>query len=327
MIRYIVKRLVLMIPMIIVISIVSFIIIQLPPGDYLTTYVARLSSMGEQVDSAQLLMLNQRYGLDQPMYIQYLKWVGGILRGDFGRSFEYSMPVSDLIGERMMLTILVSFLTLMVTWIVAFPIGIYSAVKQYSVGDYIATIFGFVGMATPSFLLALIILYLVWQHMGMTISGLFSPAFENAPWSFAKVLDLFSNIWVPILVLGLGGTAGLIRIMRANLLDELQKPYVTTARAYGFKESALLLRYPVRVAMNPFVSGVGWSLPYLVSGSTIVAIILNLQMVGPLLYVALLAQDMYLAGSIIFILSVLTLFGTLISDLLLAWLDPRIRYQ
>lgn len=316
-----------MIPMIIVISIVSFIIIQLPPGDYLTTYVARLSSTGETVDQAQLEMLKQRYGLGQPVYVQYFKWVGGILKGDFGRSFEYSMPVSDLIGERLAMTILVSFMTLMVTWIIAFPIGIYSAVKQYSIGDYIATIFGFVGMAIPSFLLALIILYLVYRHMGMTISGLFSPPFENAPWNFAKWIDLLNHVWVPIIILGLGGTAGLIRIMRANLLDELQKPYVTTARAYGFKESALVLRYPVRVAMNPFVSGVGWSLPYLVSGSTIVAIILNLQMVGPLLYVALLAQDMYLAGSIIFILSVLTLLGTLISDLLLAWLDPRIRYQ
>jgi peptide/nickel transport system permease protein len=328
MLRFLVRRLLIMIPMVLLISVVSFVIIQLPPGDYLASYVARLTASGGQVDQSVLESLKVRYGLGDPGYLQYLKWIRAILlRGDFGESFEYNLPVSWLIGERMMLTIALSALTLILTWVVALPIGIYSAVRQYALGDYIFTFLGFIGMATPSFLLALIVLYFLFHYFGMTISGLFSAEFENAPWSIGKLLDLARHIWIPALILGVGGTASLIRILRANLLDEMHKPYVTTARAYGFKERTVILRFPVRVALNPFVSSVGWSLPYLVSGSIIVAIIFNLQTVGPIFYVALLGQDMYLAGSIVFLLSVLTLVGTLISDLLLAWLDPRIRYH
>lgn len=328
MIHFVIKRLLMLIPMLFVISLVSFLIIQLPPGDYLTAYVARLSSTGERIDEAELENLRVRFGLDQPVYVQYAKWIGGIiLRGDFGRSFQYRAPVTWLLSERTVLTIVLSALALVLTWIVAFPIGIYSAVRQYSIGDYVATFFGFVGMATPSFLVALIVLYLLFRFGNTTVSGLFSPGFENAPWNLAKVVDLMKHIWLPAAILGIGGTAGLIRTMRANLLDEMHKPYVTTARAYGFSERTVILRFPVRVALNPFISGIGWSLAYLVSGSVIVAIVFNMQTVGPIFHIALLGQDMYLAGAIVFMLSAMTVVGTLISDLLLAWVDPRIRFQ
>jgi len=316
-----------MIPLIFGISVVAFTIIQLPPGDFLTTYVAARSATGESVTQAEVDALRERYGIGDPVFVQYGKWMGGImLRGDFGRSFRYGQPVSQLIGERIALTFVVSLTTLLFTWVVALPIGIYSAVKQYTIGDYIVTFLGFIGMAIPNFLFALIVLYLGFEYFGFTMNSLFSAEFVNAEWSLARVIDLMKHLWVPVLILGTAGTAGLIRIMRANLLDELKKPYVITARAYGYSEAELVRRFPVRVALNPFISSIGWSLPYLVSGTTIVAIVLNLPTVGPLMFSALVSQDMYLAGSIIFILSVLTMVGTLVSDILLAILDPRIRY-
>lgn len=328
MFQFILRRLMYMIPTLIAISIVSFVIIQLPPGDYLTSMVAGLRDQGVEVDAAQLAALKERYGLGQPIYVQYYKWMSGILlRGDFGQSFEWRRPVSGLIWQRLGLTVLISLSTLLFVWAIAFPIGIYSAVKQYSIGDYIATFFGFIGLATPNFLLALVLMYIGFQVFGQNVGGLFSPEFVDAAWSWAKVKDLMQHLWVPMVVLGASGTAGLIRVMRANLLDELGKLYVVAARAKGLPEWKLILKYPVRVALNPFVSGLGWLLPQLVSGSTIVAIVLSLPTTGPLLLRALMAQDMYLAGSFLLMLSVLTVIGTLISDILLAWLDPRIRYQ
>jgi peptide/nickel transport system permease protein len=325
MLRYIAYRLLLMIPTIFVISVVSFIIIQLPPGDFLTSYVAGLTARGESIDEATIQALKNAYGLGQPIHVQYVKWMTGVLQGDFGQSFLYRVAVSKLIWDRVWLTVAVSFVTLLFTWGVAFPIGIYSAVRPYSVLDYIFTFIGFIGIAVPGFLLALVLLVVAFAWFGMSVGGLFSPAFENAPWSFARFVDLLKHLWIPVIVLGLGGTASLIRVMRANLLDELHKPYVTTARLKGQKEFTLLMRYPVRAALNPFVSTLGWTLPQLVSGSTIVAVVLSLPMVGPMMLQALQTQDMYLAGSFILILSVLTVIGTLISDILLAWLDPRIR--
>jgi len=263
--------------------------------------------------------------LGQPIYVQYFKWVTGILRGDFGQSFTWGVSVSSLIWDRVWLTILISFITLMFTWMLALPIGVYSAVRQYSFLDYVFTFIGFIGVAVPGFLLALVLMVIAYSQFNMSVGGLFSPGFEDAPWSWARVGDLLSHMWMPVIVLGLGGTASLIRIMRANLLDELNKPYVVTARAKGQSEIKLLMRYPVRAALNPFVSTLGWTLPQLVSGSTIVAVVLNLPLTGPMMLQALVSQDMYLAGSFILILSVLTVIGTLISDILLAWLDPRIR--
>jgi peptide/nickel transport system permease protein len=325
MLKYIAWRVLLMIPTVFVISVVSFIVIQLPPGDFLTSYVAAITARGESIDDATIQALRNAYGLGQPMYVQYTKWMWGVLHGDFGQSFTWRVPVSQLIWERVWLTIAVSFVTLIFTWVVAFPVGIYSAVRQYSIGDYIFTFIGFIGVAIPGFLLALILMIVAFAKFNMSVGGLFSPQFVDAPWSLAKVVDLLKHMWIPVIVLGLSGTASLIRIMRANLLDELNKPYVTTARAKGQSEFRLLLRYPVRAALNPFVSTLGWTLPHLVSGSTIVAVVLSLPLTGPLMLQALQSQDMYLAGSMILILSVLTVIGTLISDILLAWLDPRIR--
>jgi peptide/nickel transport system permease protein len=325
---YIVRRILYMIPTLFLISVVSFIIIQLPPGDYLTSLVATMAQTGETVDRAALVALEQRYGLGQPVYVQYWKWISGILlRGDFGQSFEWNQPVSTLIWGRLGLTFVISFVTLLFTWIVAFPIGIYGAVRQYSVGDYTATIIGYIGLATPNFLLALVLMYIAFKYFGQSVGGLFSPEYQDAPWSFGKVMDMLAHLWIPVLIIGTAGTAGLIRIMRANLLDELHKPYVVTARAKGLPERKLLLKYPVRVALNPFISTLGWTLPTLVSGATIVAIVMSLPIAGPLFLRALMSQDMYLAGSFILMLSTLTVIGTLISDILLAWLDPRIRYE
>lgn len=325
MLKYIGWRILMMIPTIFVISIVSFIVIQLPPGDFLTSYVAGITARGESIDEATIQALRNSYGLGQPMYVQYIKWITGVLHGDFGQSFTWRVSVSSLIWDRVWLTILVSFVTLMFTWIVAFPIGVYSAVRQYSILDYIFTFIGFLGVAIPGFLLALVLMVFAFAQFNMSVGGLFSPGFEDAPWSWEKFVDLLKHLWIPVIVLGLSGTASLIRIMRANLLDELNKPYVVTARAKGQSEFKLLMRYPVRAALNPFVSTLGWTLPQLVSGSTIVAVVLNLPLTGPMMLQALVSQDMYLAGSFILILSVLTVIGTLISDILLAWLDPRIR--
>lgn len=328
MIQYIIRRILLMIPTLFVISLLSFAIIQLPPGDYLTALVAELQEQGETVDDALLEQLKQRYGLGLPFHQQYFRWIRNIiLEGDLGQSFGWGRPVNDLIWDRVGLTMTVTLVTTVFIWIVAFPIGIYSAVRQYSIGDYVATFFGFIGLATPNFLLGLVLLYLGIKFFDMSVGGLLSPEYIGQPLSFGKIIDFLSHLWIPVVILGTAGTAGLIRIMRANLLDELHKPYVITARAKGVPERRLLMRYPVRVAMNPFVSTIGWTLPALVSGSIIVSIVLNLPTTGPMLFQALQQQDMYLAGSFILIVSSLTVIGTLISDILLAWLDPRIRYQ
>ena len=326
MLQFTLRRIVYMIPTLIVISILSFAIIQLPPGDYLTTYVTTLRATGETVDEATLASMEQRYGLGKPMYVQYWKWISGILlRGDFGQSFEWNQPVSELIWGRLGLTFTMSLVTLLFTWLVAFPVGIFSAVRQYSIGDYASTIVGYIGLATPNFLLALILMYIAFRYFNQSVGGLFSPDYADAPFSWAKVWDLLKHLWIPVVIIGTAGTAGLIRIMRANLLDELYRPYVTTARAKGMSEWRLILKYPVRMALNPFVSTVGWTLPVLVSGSAVVSIVLALPTTGPLLLRALMSQDMYLAGSFIMLLSVLTIIGTFVSDILLAWLDPRIR--
>ena len=327
MLHLILRRLLWMIPTLFVISVISFTIIQLPPGDYLTSYIAALEETGETVDAAEVAALRKRYNLDDPIYLQYIKWMGGLLRGDLGMSFEWNRPVKQLIGERIMLTIIISIVTLLFTWALAIPIGIYSAVKQYSVGDYVFTFIGFIGLATPNFLLALIFMYVGYTVFGASAGGLFSPVYQNAPWSLAKFMDLLGHLWIPVIVIGTAGTAGLIRVMRANLLDELRKQYVITARAKGVHRLKLLLKYPVRVAINPLISTVGWVLPAIVSGSVITAVVLGLPTTGPLLLRSLMNQDMYLAGSMVMMLSSLTVVGTLISDLLLLWLDPRIRYE
>lgn len=327
MLGFIARRILYMIPTVILVSIVTFIIIQLPPGDYLDTLAAELSDSGG-LDSGTMQALRDQYGLGQPIYIQYWKWITGILfRGDFGLSFEKNLPVGNLIWDRLGWTFLISLLTLLFIWAIALPIGIYSAVRKYSFGDYAATFFGFIGLAVPNFLLALVMMYIAFKYFGQSVGGLVSPEYIDAPWTWDKVIDLLKHIWMPIVVVGTSGAAALIRIMRANLLDELYRPYVVTARAKGMSELQLLLKYPVRVALNPFISTIGWILPTLVSGEIIVAVVMNLPTTGPMLLRALLVQDMYLAGSLILIVSLLTVLGTLISDLLLAWIDPRIRYQ
>lgn len=328
MAQFILRRILIMIPTLFVTSMVAFIIIQLPPGDYLTSYIANLSASGEQVEEHVIEALNERFGLDQPIYIQYLKWITNIItKGDFGQSFAWRTPVENLIWGRLGLTVLISVATLIFTWIIAFPVGIYSAVNKYSLGDYIATFFGFLGLAIPNFLLALVLMYIAFKYFNQSVGGLFSPEYVDAPWSIEKILDLMGHLWIPMLILGTAGAASLIRIMRANLLDELGKPYVRTARAKGLPEWKVILKYPVRVALNPFVSTAGWLLPTLVSGSIIVATVLSLPTTGPMLLSALTTQDMYLAGAFILLLSILTMIGTLVSDVLLAALDPRIRFD
>lgn len=326
--QYILRRMLLMLPTLLVTAIVAFIVIQLPPGDFATSYMANLAAQGDQASLEAAQQLREQYGLDKPVYVQFGKWISGIiLRGDFGMAFEMRQPVSQLIWERVWLTVILSLASVVITWLVAFPVGIYSAVKQYSLGDYLFTFLGFVGVSLPAFLLALVVMYIHFKFLGVTLGGLFSSEYVNAPWSWARVRDLVQHIWIPVLILAVGGTAELIRIMRANLLDELRKPYVVTARAKGLPEWKVLLKYPVRLALNPFVSTVGWTLPALVSGSIILSVVMNLPTTGPLMLRALQAQDMYLAGALILILSVLTILGTLVSDILLAWLDPRIRLQ
>jgi peptide/nickel transport system permease protein len=326
MLRYVLQRIFVAIPTLIAVSMISFILIQLPPGDYLTTYIATLESMGQIVREEELNNLKQRYALDRPIYEQYWKWITDILlHGDFGVSFAYDKAVRELVMERMALTVVISTVTMLFNWAVAFPIGIYSATHQYSILDYIFSGVSFIGLGTPGFMLALVVMWISYRYFDISVGGLFSRDMENAPWSMAKVVDLMLHLWIPVVILAVGGTAGLIRTMRANLLDELRKPYVTTARAKGLKERRLLFKYPVRVALNPFVSTVGWMLPRLVSGSTILSVVLSLPTTGPLLLQALQAQDMFLAGSFLLMLSSLTVVGTLLSDLLLAVIDPRIR--
>src|SRR5262245_18751 len=327
MLQFILRRVLMAIPPRFVISFVSFILIQLPPGHFLTSYAATRSQQGDIIPPEQLEALREAYGLGQPMYIQYFKWMRGIFHGDFGQSLEWGMPVKDLIWERLALTVVLSGATFLFVWTLAIPIGIYSATHQYSILDYLFTFFGFLGLGIPNFMLALVLMWVGFAYFGQDVGGLFSPEFKNEPWSMARVWDMMAHLWIPMLVLGTAGTAGLIRTMRANTLDEVNQPYVETARAKGLTEQKVIWKYPVRVALNPFVSTAGWALPELVSGATIVAVVLSLPTVGPLLLRALLSQDMYLAGAIILLISVLTIIGTLISDILLAWLDPRIRYE
>jgi peptide/nickel transport system permease protein len=309
------------------ISVLSFTIIQLPPGDYVTSYIAQMASMGSVVSDEEAQQLRIQYGLGQPYYIQYLKWMKLVVVGEFGQSMEWRRPVIEVIGDRIWLTVVVSIAALILTWALALPIGIYSAVRQYSIGDYAATFIGFIGLAVPNFLLALVILYFGFTLFNAHIGGLFSPEFQDAPWSASRAWDLAKHLPVPALILGLAGTAQQIRIMRANLLDELRKPYVVTARSKGLTEARVIVKYPVRVALNPFASTIGYTLPYIVSGSIIVSLVLSLPTVGPLLLKALIAQDMFLAGTIVLLLGVMTVIGTLISDILLVWIDPRIRLE
>lgn len=328
MLRFIVVRLMWMIPSLIAISFLAFVLIQLPPGDFVTTYIATLAASNEIVDQNTAAELRARFGLDQPMIVQYLKWISGIvLEGNFGLSFEWQQPVSELIWERMALTLVLTMSTLLATWGIALPIGVFSAVKKYSIGDYVATFFSFLGLAIPSFLLALVLMYFAAVKLGQEVGGLFSEQYVNAPWSYGKIVDLVAHLWVPVIILAVSGTASLIRVMRANMLDELNKPYVTTARAKGLSEFALLIKYPVRVALNPFISTIAWLLPNLVSGSIIVAIVLSLPTAGPMLLQSLMSQDMYLAGAFVLLICALTLVGSLISDVLLALVDPRIRLE
>jgi len=327
MLAYIGRRALLAVFTVWAISMLAFAIIQLPPGDYVTSYIAPMAAMGSVVSDEEAQNLRIQYGLGQPIYVQYLKWMKLVVQGNFGMSMEWRRPVTEVIGDRLWLTVVVSVAALLLTWVLALPIGIYSAVRQYSVGDYIATFIGFIGLAVPNFLLALVILYFGFILFNANVGGLFTPELQDAPWSQAKVWDLLKHLPVPALILGLAGTAQQIRIMRANLLDELRKPYVVTARSKGLPESTVILKYPVRVALNPFASTIGYTLPYIVSGSIIVSIVLGLPTVGPLLLKALIAQDMFLAGTIVLLLGLMTVIGTLISDILLVWIDPRIRIE
>jgi peptide/nickel transport system permease protein len=325
MIAYIARRFVLAILTIWAITVLSFTIIQLPPGDYVTSYIASMSACGTGVTEAEAQAMRIQYGLDKPIHIQYLRWMGLIMQGNFGMAIEWGRPVLDVIGDRLSLTIVISLAAVVFTWSLALPIGVYSAVKRYSIGDYIATFIGFIGLAIPGFMLALIVMYVGFKYFGANVGGLFSAELADAPWSWTKFVDMLHHLPIVAIVLGLGGTAQMIRIMRSNLLDELRKPYVMTARARGLSEMRVILKYPVRVALNPFISTIGYLFPYIVSGSIIVSMVLSLPTVGPLLLKALIAQDMFLAGTIVLMLGVMTVIGTFISDLLLMWVDPRIR--
>ena len=328
MLGYILRRVLMMIPTLFVISIISFVIIQLPPGDFLTTYAAQLSEMGDSIDAEALEALEERYGLGQPVYVQYYKWMSGIfLRGDWGQSMEWHKPVKELIWDRLGLTVALSLISLLISWFVAIPVGVFSATHQYSIPDYIMSVLSFVGAGTPGFMIALVIMWLAMTKLGLNVGGLFSQEYMLAPWSWAKVWDMLQHIWIPVLIIALGSTAQSVRTTRANLLDELNKPYVETARAKGLSEGKLVWKYPVRVAMNPFFSTVGWSMAALISGQTLIAVVLSLQTTGPMMLRALQSQDMYLAGSFLLLISVLTVIGTLISDILLAVVDPRIRLE
>ena len=327
MTRYILQRLALLPLLMAIYSFVIFVIIQAPPGDFLTAYVATLASSGSSLSAEQIAAMRHQYGLDQPMIVQYFLWVQHLLHGDFGLSLEYQRPNAELISEMLGLTLALALFSFVLTWVLAIPAGIYSATHPRSVGDHILTVINYIGVATPNFMLALILMWVAFAYFDVSVTGLFSPDYVNAPWSWGRVADLLEHIWLPALVLGIAGTARLSRIMRANLLDELNKPYVVTARAKGMKEWRLVLRYPVRLAFNPLVSTIGWYLPQLFSGSLIVATVMNLPNIGPLLLRALVNQDMYLAGGILLIYSFLTVVGTLVSDVLLALFDPRIRVE
>ena len=324
---FILRRLLAMIPTLLIISVIVFILIQLPPGDIISATLASLQQQGMEVSTEQIAALRAQYNLDDPMVVQYLRWITHFVQGDLGYSIKYQQPVNTLIWDRLGYTVLIAVASLLFTWALAIPIGIYSAVRQYGFGDYFFTLVGLLGLAIPNFMLALILMYCGYSWFGVSVGGLFSPELAEAPWSSAKFMDLLKHIWIPMIVIGTAGTASIMRVMRANLLDELSKPYVVTARAKGVRPLKLIMKYPVRIAINPFISTIGWLLPTLISGEAIVSIVLNLPTTGPLLLQALLSQDMYLAGSFIMLLSILTVLGMLLSDILLAALDPRIRYE
>ena len=327
MTAYIARRVLFLFPMLFVISAVVFWIIQLPPGDFMSTYIANLESSGIQVSDELAITLRRQYGLDRPITYQYFYWIRNIVtEGDWGRSFSWNKPVADILAERVPLTVAVSLTSTIFVFVMAIPIGIFSATNQYSLFDYFFTFMGFVGVSIPPFMLALILMWGMFTLFNWSVGGLFSPEYIDAPWSVARVLDLMSRIWFPVVLIGLSGTAGLMRVMRGNLLDELRKQYVVTARAKGIPEMRVLFYYPVKIAINPVISTIGWILPGIVAGEVLVSIVLNLQTTGPVLFDALLSQDMYLAGSITLILSLLVIFGNLIADLLLIWIDPRIRF-
>ncbi|MFN0043876.1 MAG: ABC transporter permease [Alphaproteobacteria bacterium] len=325
MLRYIAHRFLIMVPTLLAISFIVFVIIQLPPGDYLETYIAELQSRGEGVDIEKIQFLREAYGLDKPFLVQYAYWVFGMIQGDFGYSFEFNLPVSQVVGDRLWLTALVSVATILFTWIVAFPIGVYSATHQYSWADHSLTFVGFLGLATPNFLLALVLLYFANVWFGTSIGGLMDEKFIGQPWTWAKLTSVLAHLWIPVIVIGTSGTAGMIRRLRANLLDELQKQYVVTGRAKGLPPFRLLVKYPLRMSLNPFIADIGSLLPEIISGAAIVSVVLSLPTTGPMLLEALRSQDMYLAGSFLMFMATLTVIGVLVSDLLLAMLDPRIR--
>ena len=327
MLQYIIKRLLILPFLLFIFSIIAFILIQAPPGDFLTSYIAELATSGSSIERAQIDALRALYGLDQPLYIQYLKWIGRLLTGDLGFSLDWQKPISELIGERLALTLALGVGTFIFTWLVAIPIGILSATRQYSFFDYFFTVFNYIGVATPTFMTALVLMWIAFKYYGLSVTGLFSPEYIDAVWSWDRTVDLLKHLWLPVVILGLDGTARLARVMRANLLDELKKPYMEMARAKGMSEWSLVMKYPVRLALNPLVSTIGWYLPLIFSGSVIVATVMNLPTIGPMLHRALISQDMYLAGTIILIYMILAIIGTLISDILLAWLDPRIRME
>lgn len=314
-----------MIPTLLAISVLVFVIIQLPPGDFLTTQIAELQAQGQDANSAKIEFLREQYGLNKPLWEQYAIWLLGMLQGDFGYSFEYDLPVSEVVGDRLFLSFVLSFATIIFTWAMAFPIGVYSAVNQYSPGDHALTFIGFLGLATPNFLLALVMMYLAKAHFGISIGGLMDPEYIDQPFSYGKFISVLEHLWVPVIVIGTSGTAGMIRRLRANLLDELQKQYVTTARAKGLTPTRALIKYPLRMALNPFIADIGNLLPQVVSGAAVVSMVLSLPTTGPMLIEALQSQDMYLAGSFLMFLAMLTVVGVLISDIALAALDPRIR--
>jgi peptide/nickel transport system permease protein len=327
MLSFFVRRLFYMVVLMMVLSVVVFTIIQLPPGDYATAYINQMRLQGTALSEEEIANFKHQYSLDLPLYRQYLKWIGGLMHGYLGRSFFWNKSINELLAERLPFTVLISFLTLILTYAIAVPIGIYSATHQYSFFDYLFTVIGFIGVATPGFLFALIMLFVLYEVFGIAAGGLFSAQYASAAWSWGRVKDLINHLWAPVIIIGTSGTAGLIRVMRATMLDELSKPYVETARAKGLPRTKLLLKYPVRVAINPILSTIGWSLPGIFSGSTIVAVVLALPTVGPLLLDALRAEDFFVAGSVLMILSALTIIGTFISDLLLAWADPRVRFD
>jgi len=325
MLNVIANRLLSATLMMLAISVVAFALIQLPPGDFIDSYVNKKQQSGVIMTKDEVAEMRRTLGLDKPMYVQYFDWIGGVVQGDFGFSWEFHRPVSEVIGERLPLTLILAFTTLLFTYLTAIPIGIYSAVRQYSIGDHAFTVLGYIGLATPNFMFALVLLYFAHVFFGTSAGGLFSAEFETAPWSLARIVDLLAHLWVPVLVLGTAGTAFQIRTMRATLLDEVNKLYVTAARASGLSEFRLLIKYPVRMAINPIVSTIGWELTNIISGAPIVGIVLSLPDTGPLFVDSLLNSDLYLAGALILIYCFLVILGTLISDLLLIALDPRIR--